>query len=394
MINVMKKCIRAIISLLTNYIFYLVIMVMDLYLLLGAIAEELSYAKAYYFIHYPIFTILYVGFMLLHVVCAVIVLVQKIIPNAKQKFRRLFIALFGVTLCMTVLISASVFFMYPRSENLFSGYSLVWALHVSCVVKIYYMIVSNVNLMGKPVWRKWLLSATTVIVLGEAYLVGSVLCSEYIIPGSYVSDKISEYMSYREEQKKSADIVEFGEYNQNNTTYGKQKIEWQVLDVVDGKALLLSKCLLDVKTYHDVKEDVTWETCKLREWLNSEFIETAFTPEEAEKILVTHVTADVNPKCDVDPGKDTEDRIFLLSITEAEKYAENKNVIVCESTKYAADQRCSGWWWLRSPGYKENAAASVRDDGTIHYYGNNVDYEKYGVRPALWVKAELLDLDD
>lgn len=59
--------------------------------------------------------------------------------------------------------------------------------------------------------------------------------------------------------------VVLGQYEQdNNTSNGTEPIEWDVLAVENGKALLLSKHMLERKLYHDSLEEVTWETCSLR----------------------------------------------------------------------------------------------------------------------------------
>lgn len=75
--------------------------------------------------------------------------------------------------------------------------------------------------------------------------------------------------------------MSFGKYEQdNNTSNGKEKIEWLVLEVKDGKALVISKYALDCKPYNTSSTNVTWETCSLRNWLNNDFINSAFSATE------------------------------------------------------------------------------------------------------------------
>ena len=60
-------------------------------------------------------------------------------------------------------------------------------------------------------------------------------------------------------------IVTFGRYEQDgDKENGPEEIEWVLLDVQDGKALLLSKYGLEAKPYNTEYTDVTWETCTLR----------------------------------------------------------------------------------------------------------------------------------
>ena len=85
-------------------------------------------------------------------------------------------------------------------------------------------------------------------------------------------------------------IVTFGRYEQDgDKENGPEEIEWVVLDVQDGKALLLSKYGLEAKPYNTEYTDVTWETCTLRAWLNSDFLNKAFSAEEQSAILTTTV---------------------------------------------------------------------------------------------------------
>lgn len=68
------------------------------------------------------------------------------------------------------------------------------------------------------------------------------------------------------------------------------------------------------------------ENCSLREWLNEEFYNSAFSNSEKEQILSVTVPADKNPEYDTNSGNDTEDKIFLLSVSEAKKYLGKKRL--------------------------------------------------------------------
>ena len=103
------------------------------------------------------------------------------------------------------------------------------------------------------------------------------------------------------------------------------------------------------------------------------------------------VPADENPNYRTNPGNATQDQVFLLSITEANKYFSSDGARQCEPTEYAAangawiiDSRYC-WWWLRSPGNAQNSAADVVNDGGGLGYGNRVNCSFDAVRPALWI---------
>ena len=78
----------------------------------------------------------------------------------------------------------------------------------------------------------------------------------------------------------------FGSYEQNNIrSDGAEPIEWIVLDVKSDRILLLSQYALDSERYHYRKESVSWDTCSVRDWLNTTFYEEAFTCSEQRIIL-------------------------------------------------------------------------------------------------------------
>lgn len=205
----------------------------------------------------------------------------------------------------------------------------------------------------------------------------------------------SIYFQYNVEKLKIAkegDYVIFGAYEQdNNTSNGKEDVEWLVLEVKDGKALVISKYALDCKPYNTNHTDVTWETCTLRKWLNNDFLGAAFSADEKAMIHTVTVSADKNPDYNTNPGNATQDQVFLLSITEANKYFSSDSARQCKSTDYAvANGAFEGdsdncWWWLRSPGYNQSDAADVHDEGFVSKLGPYVDDDYIGVRPALWI---------
>ena len=95
---------------------------------------------------------------------------------------------------------------------------------------------------------------------------------------------------------KVGDYIKFGAYEQDSdTSNGKEEIEWLVLEVKDGKALVISKYALDCKPYNESYTEVTWETCTLRSWLNNDFINAAFSAVEKTMIPTVTVSVDKNP---------------------------------------------------------------------------------------------------
>ena len=186
--------------------------------------------------------------------------------------------------------------------------------------------------------------------------------------------------------------VFFGSYEKDNdTANGKEDIEWIVLAKEGNKVLVISKYALDCQKYNSTYTEVKWETCSLRKWLNGTFLNTAFSSVEQNSIISSTVTADKNPSYSTSPGKNTTDKVFLLSITEVNKYFSSDNARQCQGTAYCYAQGAykgsngNCWWWLRSPGCYSNYAARVRDDGSVYDSGSSVDRSHVAVRPALWI---------
>ena len=72
--------------------------------------------------------------------------------------------------------------------------------------------------------------------------------------------------------------------NKNNGNT-KEPLEWIVLEKSNGKALILSKYSIESVKYNNENTGITWEECTLRKWLNSDFMNIAFTDAEKQKII-------------------------------------------------------------------------------------------------------------
>lgn len=188
---------------------------------------------------------------------------------------------------------------------------------------------------------------------------------------------------------------------QRNVRFGKYL--WRVLDVQNGRALLLTEEILEERCYNSKWARVTWETCDLRKYLNGTFLQS-FSGQEQERIAKTEIRNADNPWYGTSGGRDTVDQVFLLSIDEVVKYFGDSGDLRARKgwyyengedvpyyindeynsariVKYRGEE---GWWWLRSPGYDSGYAAGVVDDGGLGVLGDNV-FLALGVRPALWL---------
>ena len=196
------------------------------------------------------------------------------------------------------------------------------------------------------------------------------------IVASFAASTASAETKYQE-----GDVVLFGSYEQNNIrSDGAEPIEWIVLDVQPDRMLLLSQYALDSERYHYRKESVSWDTCSVREWLNTTFYEEAFTRSERRSILSSGTSI-------------YDDYVFLLSDVEAETYLPRAKDRICKATVYGSCQNVyvnpttgGSWWLLRTTGDDGSKfAMSVNSDGTIDYNGGHVESDRGTVRPAIWV---------
>ena len=190
------------------------------------------------------------------------------------------------------------------------------------------------------------------------------------------------------------DHVFFGHYEQDNDlTNGAEAIEWRVLKVENGEALLISQYALDSQPYNEKYAVALWSECTLRQWLNDTFLKEAFSQEEQARIQEVLVVNDDNPHYSTRGGEDTMDRVFLLSEAEVLEFFPEQEQRTCQATEYAKAQGAyvdenngNSWWWLRSPGVRPVDACGVRADGRISGYGSrDVNRPSGTIRPVIWV---------
>ena len=177
---------------------------------------------------------------------------------------------------------------------------------------------------------------------------------------------------------KAGDIIQFG------------GLDWVVLNVQDGKALILTDSVIENRAYHSKQTDITWENCDLRQYLNGAFYDNTFSPEEKKLIIETTVVNSDNPEYGTPGGNGTTDKVFLLSIDEVDEYmGDNVHVNIKNKriAKHLVTEQAS-WWWLRSPGGDGDGAASVLGGGHVGVIGFIVVNVENGVRPALLLNLQ------
>lgn len=232
-------------------------------------------------------------------------------------------------------------------------------------------------------------------------------------------------------------VVPFGSYP-SNANGDKIAQMWIVLDRRDDKLLLLSREVIDAQPYHASYRPVTWKDCDLRRWLNKEFLELAFTPYERKRIVDSMLDNPDNPVYGTEGGSSTVDKVFLLSLQEAQRYfigpnpkkidladithdpdakglyfyptntaailnsippaavakMGTPNIVSAVPTRYARMQGVEvvadrAYWWLRSPGMYDTVATTAQSGDVLNAFGHNIDKAGIGVRPAIWVSLKV-----
>lgn len=219
------------------------------------------------------------------------------------------------------------------------------------------------------------------------------------------------------------DTVYFGYYYQSQYNNKKEPIRWKVLSVDGNDAFIMAEQCLDCLPYNSIYEDVTWETCSLRKWLNEDFYNTAFTTLEKAAIISTNVVNDDTVSYCPNGiyqgtgvgGNNTSDRIYLLSVDEANNKQYGFGGYITrtrgvEKTYYAGEQGISTKYkteanvWLRSPGSDNKLASFISTSGQIYTnevtmkysndsmegyieytLNNHVDTSSMGVQPVLHI---------
>ena len=200
------------------------------------------------------------------------------------------------------------------------------------------------------------------------------------------------------------DYIRFGTYEQDNqTSNGREEIEWLVLDKVGSRLLVVSVYALDCMAFHD-GDAANWEDCTLRAWLNGPFLQEAFTASQQRYI----------PTVELKTGNRlvTQDRIFILSPDEIRNYLSDRETsprLYCKATEYAIAKGIDYFHWTEDFGSDD---AKVRDGNCIWWMRQNsiggsgtrgaravdvagrtlareykVYYDKLGVRPAMWIET-------
>ncbi len=209
---------------------------------------------------------------------------------------------------------------------------------------------------------------------------------------------------YRRISKNDTNYKEyFDEVSNNGYRYFKwEQIKWRVLQNNGSTLFVVADKAIDCKDYNEgdasnVWEKSTWEKSTIRSWLNTSFYNTAFSSSEQSAIITQNVVNDGNPFLGTEGGNNTNDNIYLLSISEVT----NETYQFCsddgtdsmsrrmKTSDYAnargtwKDEECNCNWYLRT-----HSGVFFKDGKYIYACGAVSPEETYsngGICPALHI---------
>ncbi|MBQ9945565.1 MAG: glycoside hydrolase family 5 protein [Clostridia bacterium] len=182
--------------------------------------------------------------------------------------------------------------------------------------------------------------------------------------------------------------------------FSYEPLKWRIVDEKSGYAICDS--IIDSQPFQNMIFYNGWEyfadyqyydwsnyyvVSSIRNMLNNEFLNCAFTAEEKENLEYNYID---------DLWAAFEDRVFLPSVNEV-KNSQNQERIAT-GTDYA---KCQGlfvdggnsYWYLRTPGDNCYTAVCVSADGSLYghdFYCNRYPFFTYftgtGIRPAIKIK--------
>jgi hypothetical protein len=181
------------------------------------------------------------------------------------------------------------------------------------------------------------------------------------------------------------DRVLFGRFETDTSKPGTERLEWIVIGKEGDKIKLLASKGIAGSYYHQKHEDITWEKCDLREYLNSTYFTDMFSKYEWSCVCDN---ADVFTLLTVDElyelYPNAEDRKLIVT-DYAQATGTNANRI---SKLHQWDMKGydSSWWWLKGSNKEgEITAPIVEIDGSIYENKKYVNKPGGAIRPVLYL---------
>ena len=182
-------------------------------------------------------------------------------------------------------------------------------------------------------------------------------------------------------------------------------IEWNILTESNGQALIISNLILDSQIFNTVPElsgtqfdhnggkgyQNDYKLSDIRKFLISTFYNTAF--KSLQKLLIKNTSIS-------DGVSSTNDKVFLLSKSDANTYYKTNSARLAKGSEYAKSQGLYVNLYTDPKGYSdwrlcsrfESSTISTSTSTAVSYTGEvsaaTVYKTTYGIRPACWINLE------
>ena len=241
-------------------------------------------------------------------------------------------------------------------------------------------------------------------------------CEVTIDEKEYRGVRFTQYRPWQtgmQSTKTSSSQAQNGYETETTYWFRYRPLQWRVIDAKKG--ILLCETIIDSRPMNDyVLESGTDEygetafwgdagktryandyaQSDLRRWLNNDFLNTAFSPEEQAVLTYTKLdnSADDSVSRSGYGSDTTNDRVFLLSYAEAQNAAYGFTDNDSRMAKGSGYAKCQGLavtssyspWLLRSPGNSSRNVILVNYKGKL--FTSNYSYAAdHGIRPAISV---------
>ena len=164
-------------------------------------------------------------------------------------------------------------------------------------------------------------------------------------------------------------IIKFGNY------------EWYVLKVFGEFALLITVDVIIMRAFNESGKDAEWMECDLRKYLNTEFLST-FNSDEQARIFPARTDdkfSEIEANAKNRIGKSIAHKVFLLSVYEARDYFGSDN----DDDRIALYDDKAVEWWTRTS-YKHGVCC-IDNEGHYNESSSTNVSNNIGVRPAIFI---------
>ena len=174
-----------------------------------------------------------------------------------------------------------------------------------------------------------------------------------------------------------------------------EPIAWRILSIKGSSALILCDSIIDNQPFSSQYGTNNYGNSTIRTWLNSGFLNTAFSAVELECVETSSITSNPGNIPEDDEPMTTEDKVFLLSKEELTNAAYGLNTNEARKMKASDYTKANGirlsatWngyshWWQRDLLQSDNVYFINQDGRETYYYCVGI-YDYVGVVPALTI---------